>query len=172
VSAGAERKAQYECAMCFALPDGRYVTATDNLNGKIVWPPRHGTSGATSEVYSVFVPEGEARTLSEMGFDVMANQNHRHACFSALVKQMFLERLCDCRMTYNGFKDPGELEQNTYVQEILEFVRPRGTNIVKNEYIMPYSQQGKDYVMYPSLPDEETLETQLDPEGLRQVPEP
>lgn len=53
-----DKRAEYVCAMCWVLPDGRSVTVRDHLSGKIVWPPR-GDDPQGVGFDSIFVPEGE-----------------------------------------------------------------------------------------------------------------
>ena len=59
---GADMRASFHCTMTLAFPNGKKVTATDVLNGKLVWPPR-GDVTPGSGFYSLFVAEGEAQTL-------------------------------------------------------------------------------------------------------------
>ena len=60
--AGADMRASFQCTMTLAFPNGKKVTATDVLNGKLVWPPR-GDVTPGSGFYSLFVAEGEVQTL-------------------------------------------------------------------------------------------------------------
>ena len=166
-----DRKAVYECAMCFALPNGKFVTSKDSLSGKIVWPPR-GQGAFDLGFYSVFVPEGESRTLLEMEWCSMANMNHRYYAFQELVKQMFIAELVDLKIVYNPLDTRNKGNQDAEfetspLQDVLEAVRPPGTAIVNNEYIKPYVQPGKQHISYPSVPCEEDLEEMHDPDVIR-----
>ena len=165
-----DRKAQYECAMCFALPDGRFVTAKDTLAGKLVWPPR-GHASFDLGFYGMFVPEGESQTLLEMEWSSMANMNHRFGAFQELVKSMFAANLVDLAMIYNPLdpcnKKEESLSECSPLQDVFELVRPAGTVIINNEYIKPYIQPGKQHLTYPLPPSPEDLEQMPDPDLLR-----
>jgi XTP/dITP diphosphohydrolase len=165
-----DRKALYESAMCFALPDGRFVTVRDNLAGKLVWPPR-GHGSFDLGFYGMFVPEGETQTLLEMDWSTMANMNHRYSAFQELVKKMFEETLVDIKMIYDPMDAQNRkgLEQTecSPFQDIFELVRPPGTVIINNEYIKPYIQPGKQHLCYPFPPSPEDLEEMHDPDLIR-----
>lgn len=166
-----DRKAVYECAMCFVLPNGRFVNVRDNLAGKLVWPPR-GHNSFDLGFYGMFIPEGETQTLLEMDWAMMANMNHRYATFQELVKKMFEENLVDIKMIYNPMDPRNKKAQEPQtecspLQDIFEFVRPPGTVIVNNEYIKPYIQPGKQHLCYPFPPSPEDLEEMHDPDLIR-----
>ena len=166
-----DMRATYHCTMTLALPDGQKVTVSDTLNGKLVWPPR-GDVTHGSGFYSMFVAEGEAQTLQEMNigaFEAMANSNHRFGAFEETVKSMFRAGMAGARIGYNPFKAfrekqkaAGSPEALTPLQDIFEYVRPPGVDIVNNEYIKPYMSHDSRHILYPQLPPEDDLEWQLD----------
>ena len=159
-SVGADMRATYHCTMTLAYPTGKKVTVTDTLSGKLVWPPR-GDVTEGSGFYSMFVAEGESQTLQEMNlaaFDAMANSNHRFGAFEETVKAMFREDMVTSKILHNPFtayknkhKNSQEPESLTPLQDIFEYVRPPGTEIVNNEYIKPYINSNSQHLMFPQV---------------------
>lgn len=155
-----DMRASYHCTMSLAFPNGRKVTVTDTLNGKLAWPPR-GQATAGSGFYSMFVAEGESQTLQEMNlsaFEAMANSNHRFGAFEELVKALFRADMVTSKVAHNPFtayrmktKFAHEPEPLTPLQDIFEYVRPPGTEIVNNEYIKPYVNSDSSHVLYPQV---------------------
>jgi len=68
------RGARYVCCLALAFPDGRTVTFSGTVEGRIGTEPR----GARGFGYDpVFYPEGHARTFAEMGDDEKDAISHR-----------------------------------------------------------------------------------------------
>jgi XTP/dITP diphosphohydrolase len=79
---GAEdRRARYVCELVALAPDGREVAARGTLEGTIAAVPR----GAGGFGYDpVFVPDGETRTVAELGDEWKAAHSHRANAARAL----------------------------------------------------------------------------------------
>ena len=144
--AAIDMRATYHCTMTLAFPSGKKLTVSDALSGKLVWPPR-GEATQGSGFYSIFIPEGEAQTLQEMNlgaFEAMANSNHRFGAFEEMVKGMMGADMAEVAVLYNplaAYRDKYKHmahEPCTPLQDLFEYVRPPGTDIVNNEYIKPY----------------------------------
>ncbi len=81
--AGEERRARYVCALALVAPDGEEVAADGVLEGTIARQPR----GAGGFGYDpVFVPEGEERTVAELGDAWKALWSHRARAARALAE--------------------------------------------------------------------------------------
>jgi XTP/dITP diphosphohydrolase len=72
--AGDERRARYVCELVALAPDGRETRATGTLAGHIAAEPR-GHEGFGYD--PVFVPDGEARTVAELGDAWKREHSHR-----------------------------------------------------------------------------------------------
>ena len=76
-----DRAARYVCELVLVFPDGREVRGTGVLEGWITGEPR-GSEGFGYD--PVFVPEGEERTVAELGNDWKAYNSHRARAAAAL----------------------------------------------------------------------------------------
>ena len=73
--------AAFVCAAVVALPDGRVEGVEGRVTGTLVRSPR-GTNGFGYD--PVFVPEGETRTVAELGDDWKRANSHRARAAAAL----------------------------------------------------------------------------------------
>jgi non-canonical purine NTP pyrophosphatase (RdgB/HAM1 family) len=71
---GEGRRARYVCELVAVAPDGREVRGTGVLEGWIAREPR-GSEGFGYD--PIFVPEGEQRTVAELGNDWKRENSHR-----------------------------------------------------------------------------------------------
>jgi XTP/dITP diphosphohydrolase len=79
------RAARYVCALVALAPHGREVGAEGTLEGAIAEEPR----GAGGFGYDpVFVPEGETRTVAELGDAWKAGHSHRARAARALARAL------------------------------------------------------------------------------------
>ena len=78
-----DRRARYVCELVAVSPDGRELRGTGTLVGRIAAAPR-GSEGFGFD--PVFVPEGEDRTVAELGDEWKAENSHRARAASALVE--------------------------------------------------------------------------------------
>jgi XTP/dITP diphosphohydrolase len=69
-----DRRARYVCELVVLAPDGAELHATGTLAGGIAHEPR-GSEGFGYD--PIFVPEGEARTVAELGDAWKAQRSHR-----------------------------------------------------------------------------------------------
>jgi XTP/dITP diphosphohydrolase len=79
----ANRRARYVCELVALAPEGREVHGTGTLEGRIAEEPR-GTAGFGFD--PVFIPDGEERTVAELGDDWKAGQSHRARAAAALAR--------------------------------------------------------------------------------------
>lgn len=87
---GADRSARYVCVLALVSPDGQELTATGTLEGRITDRPRgHGGFGYDP----VFVPDGEERTVAELGDGWKARWSHRARAARAL-EEAVSKQLC------------------------------------------------------------------------------
>jgi XTP/dITP diphosphohydrolase len=77
-----ERSARYVCELVVISPDGLELRATGTLDGTIALEPR-GADGFGFD--PVFVPEGEERTVAELGGAWKAEHSHRARSAKALL---------------------------------------------------------------------------------------
>jgi XTP/dITP diphosphohydrolase len=70
----ADRRARYVCELVALLPDGTEVRGRGTLDGS-VGRERRGTGGFGYD--PIFIPEGEARTVAELGDEWKAKHSHR-----------------------------------------------------------------------------------------------
>jgi XTP/dITP diphosphohydrolase len=78
------RGARYVCELVLLGPDGREVRGTGTLEGRIAEEPR-GSEGFGYD--PVFVPDGEERTVAELGNDWKSQNSHRARAARALLRQ-------------------------------------------------------------------------------------
>jgi XTP/dITP diphosphohydrolase len=71
---GAGRSARYVCELVALSPEGKEVRGAGTLEGRIATEPR-GSEGFGFD--PVFVPEGEERTVAELGDAWKARSSHR-----------------------------------------------------------------------------------------------
>jgi XTP/dITP diphosphohydrolase len=79
-----DRRARYVCELVLIGPDGRELRGTGALEGRISVEPR-GTEGFGYD--PVFVPDGEEKTVAEIGNAWKAENSHRARAARALVAQ-------------------------------------------------------------------------------------
>jgi XTP/dITP diphosphohydrolase len=82
---GDGRKGRYVCELVALAPDGREVRARGELAGRIA-AERRGSEGFGYD--PVFVPEGEARTVAELGNAWKAQHSHRARAARALARAL------------------------------------------------------------------------------------
>ena len=82
---GPARHARYVCELVALSPDGDEFRARGTLTGRIASEAR-GSGGFGYD--PVFVPEGEARTVAELGDDWKAENSHRARAARALAKAL------------------------------------------------------------------------------------
>ncbi len=71
---GNGRRARYVCELVLIAPDGREVRGTGTLEGRIADEAR-GSEGFGYD--PIFVPEGDERTVAELGNDWKSRNSHR-----------------------------------------------------------------------------------------------
>jgi len=76
-----DRRARYVCELVLIKPDGSELRGTGTLEGSISTEPR-GSEGFGYD--PVFVPEGEERTVAEIGNAWKAENSHRARAAKAL----------------------------------------------------------------------------------------
>jgi XTP/dITP diphosphohydrolase len=76
-----DRRARYVCELVALDPDGREVRGTGVLEGRMAEEPR-GSEGFGYD--PVFVPEGEERTVAELGNEWKSRHSHRARAAHAL----------------------------------------------------------------------------------------
>jgi XTP/dITP diphosphohydrolase len=76
-----DRRARYVCAIAALPPDGEPIHAEGTLSGRIATSPR-GTGGFGYD--PIFVPDGEERTVAELGDDWKRLNSHRARAAAAL----------------------------------------------------------------------------------------
>jgi XTP/dITP diphosphohydrolase len=75
------RTARYRCVAAIAWPDGRTMHAEGTCEGTLIGQPR-GDRGFGYD--PVFVPQGERRTMAELGDEEKDRISHRGRAFRAL----------------------------------------------------------------------------------------
>jgi XTP/dITP diphosphohydrolase len=78
---GDARRARYVCELVALSPDGDELRGTGVLEGRIVEEPR-GSGGFGFD--PIFVPDGESRTVAELGDEWKARHSHRALASEAL----------------------------------------------------------------------------------------
>jgi XTP/dITP diphosphohydrolase len=76
-----DRRARYVCELVLLGPEGQEVRGTGVLGGRIAEEPR-GSEGFGYD--PVFVPEGEQRTVAELGNAWKSRNSHRARAAAAL----------------------------------------------------------------------------------------
>lgn len=79
----ADRSARYVCAIVAIDPEGHELVAEGTLSGRIEGPPR-GSDGFGYD--PIFVPEGETRTVAELGSSWKRRHSHRARAAQALAR--------------------------------------------------------------------------------------
>jgi XTP/dITP diphosphohydrolase len=78
-----DRRARYVCELVVLAPDGVELLATGTLGGRIA----ERASGSEGFGYDpIFVPDGEARTVAELGNAWKAEHSHRARAAKALAR--------------------------------------------------------------------------------------
>lgn len=80
-----DRRARYVCELVALAPDGRELRGTGTLEGRIAEEAR-GTEGFGFD--PVFVPNGEERTVAELGNGWKSEHSHRARAARALAGQL------------------------------------------------------------------------------------
>ncbi len=78
---GEGRRARYVCELVLLSPDGEELRGTGVLEGRIAAHPR-GSEGFGYD--PIFIPEGEERTVAELGNAWKGNHSHRARAAAAL----------------------------------------------------------------------------------------
>jgi XTP/dITP diphosphohydrolase len=81
----ADRRARYVCELVALAPDGREVPATGTLAGRIALE-RRGSEGFGYD--PIFVPNGEERTVAELGDEWKSRHSHRARAARALAEAL------------------------------------------------------------------------------------
>jgi XTP/dITP diphosphohydrolase len=81
----ADRSARYVCELVALSPEGREARGTGTLGGTIALDPR-GDDGFGFD--PVFVPDGEQRTVAELGDGWKAEHSHRARAARALLEDL------------------------------------------------------------------------------------
>jgi XTP/dITP diphosphohydrolase len=84
-----DRRARYVCELVVLAPDGSELRATGALAGTIAAGPR-GTEGFGYD--PIFVPDGESRTVAELGNAWKATHSHRARAAAALAAELARHR--------------------------------------------------------------------------------
>jgi XTP/dITP diphosphohydrolase len=79
-----DRRARYVCELVLIGPDGEELRGTGTLEGTISTEPR-GSEGFGYD--PVFVPEGEQRTVAELGNAWKTEHSHRARAAGALLRE-------------------------------------------------------------------------------------
>jgi XTP/dITP diphosphohydrolase len=79
---GDGRRARYVCELVCISPEGKEFRGTGTLDGRIADEP-HGAEGFGFD--PIFVPEGEERTVAELGNEWKAKNSHRARAARALL---------------------------------------------------------------------------------------
>jgi XTP/dITP diphosphohydrolase len=83
---GAEnRRARYVCSIVCLSPEGEELLGTGTLEGTIATAPR-GDEGFGYD--PIFLPEGETKTVAELGNDWKRRHSHRARAAAALVSSL------------------------------------------------------------------------------------
>jgi XTP/dITP diphosphohydrolase len=80
-----DRRARYVCELVALAPDGRELRGTGMLDGRIAEEAR-GEAGFGFD--PVFVPDGEERTVAELGDAWKSEHSHRAWAAAALLSQL------------------------------------------------------------------------------------
>ena len=85
LSAQSERRARYVCVIVAVAPDGHEVVARGTLDGTIAAAPA-GDEGFGFD--PVFRPEGETRTVAELGDEWKREHSHRARAAAELAREL------------------------------------------------------------------------------------
>ena len=77
------RTARYRCVAAIAWPDGRTMHAEGTCEGSLVATPQGGRGFGYDPI---FVPQGERRTMAELGDEAKDRISHRGRAFRALAE--------------------------------------------------------------------------------------
>jgi len=80
-----DRRARYVCELVALSPDGMERRGTGTLEGRIVGEPR-GSEGFGYD--PIFVPDGEERTVAELGNEWKRTHSHRARAAAALARSL------------------------------------------------------------------------------------
>lgn len=80
-----ERRARYVCVIVALAADGSEVVARGTLDGKIA---RAAAGAAGFGFDPVFVPDGESRTVAELGDDWKRSHSHRARAAAELARRL------------------------------------------------------------------------------------
>jgi XTP/dITP diphosphohydrolase len=80
-----ERAARYASELVLLAPDGRELRGTGTLQGRIADEPA-GSEGFGYD--PIFIPEGEDRTVAELGDDWKAEHSHRARAARSLLRAL------------------------------------------------------------------------------------
>jgi len=81
----ADRSARYVCELVVLAPDGEEIHATGTLAGEVAYAPG-GSEGFGYD--PIFVPDGETRTVAELGDAWKAASSHRAQAARALARAL------------------------------------------------------------------------------------
>jgi XTP/dITP diphosphohydrolase len=84
-----DRGARYVCELVALSPEGDERRGAGILEGRIGTEPR-GSGGFGFD--PIFIPNGEVRTVAELGDDWKAHHSHRARAASALLRALAAER--------------------------------------------------------------------------------
>ncbi|HEU5214546.1 MAG TPA: non-canonical purine NTP pyrophosphatase [Gaiellaceae bacterium] len=80
-----DRRARYVSELVLIAPDGREIRGTGTLEGRIA----HEAAGSEGFGYDpIFIPEGEERTVAELGNSWKAERSHRARAAHALLQTL------------------------------------------------------------------------------------
>lgn len=89
LAGASDRRARYVCELVVLPPDGAEVVASGTLAGTIAPEPR-GSEGFGYD--PVFVPDGESRTVAELGNAWKSEHSHRARAARALAQALAARR--------------------------------------------------------------------------------
>ena len=84
-----DRRAHYVCELVAVGPDGEELHATGRLDGRVA-SGRRGSEGFGYD--PIFVPEGDERTVAELGDAWKSEHSHRAQAAQALAQQLDMSR--------------------------------------------------------------------------------
>lgn len=87
-----DRRARFRCAAVLVLPDGAEFLSEGVLEGQIAQAPK-GTEGFGYD--PVFIPDGYAQTLAELGLEIKNRLSHRRRALEGL-KAYITQRCSHC----------------------------------------------------------------------------
>ena len=85
---GADRHANFTCALALAAPDGEALVTTGQVFGTLAWPPR-GMRGFGYD--PIFVPDGYHETFGEMDPQLKNELSHRMRAFEKLMAAVYAD---------------------------------------------------------------------------------